>query len=396
VDWDELHRLLDQELNRLPAKYRSGIILCDLEGRSRKEAARQLGLPEGTLSSRLATGRQMLARRLAPHGIGVPAAGLAAALAAQAASASVGPALLSATARAAVLTTAGQTAGLVSTHVVTLTQGVLKTMLLHRLKALTILLLGTVLGGLGAGVIAVPSRSAALAQGAQAAAPPAAQVTRAAPEEPLDAKLLLSPEIQQELRLSKNQVQRLKDAASSADRQNEGTRKEIQQLQERIAQLQKQLQSLREKTEADRDGAVRRAAPDILSARALERLRQIQRQHRSPDQLLKDPRVQRWLKLDDEQMMKIEKAFKDSPGSVSPYVLLGRVHEPVTAYWEASKVAASSNVWFSFRDLDTGALAKVAEILTPAQRRSLRAWMGEPFQGANLDWLQPTKPGKSR
>src|SRR5262249_25504826 len=50
---DDLHRLLDEELARLPDKYRVPVVLCDLEGRTRREVARQLELPEGTLSSRL-------------------------------------------------------------------------------------------------------------------------------------------------------------------------------------------------------------------------------------------------------------------------------------------------------------------------------------------------------
>src|SRR2546425_1130420 len=59
----ELRRLLDEELNRLPDKYRVAVVLCELEGRPRKQVARQLGVPEGTLSSRLATARRLLAGR---------------------------------------------------------------------------------------------------------------------------------------------------------------------------------------------------------------------------------------------------------------------------------------------------------------------------------------------
>ena len=63
--WNDLQPLLDQELSRLPDKYRVAIVLCDLEGKTRKEAARQLGVPEGTLAARLAQGRGLLAKRLA-------------------------------------------------------------------------------------------------------------------------------------------------------------------------------------------------------------------------------------------------------------------------------------------------------------------------------------------
>src|SRR5262249_55297362 len=85
VDFEALHQALDSELEQLPEKYRVTLVLCDLEGRSRKEAARHLKIPEGTVSSRLAKGRELLAGRLARHGLTLSAGALAVALANQAA-----------------------------------------------------------------------------------------------------------------------------------------------------------------------------------------------------------------------------------------------------------------------------------------------------------------------
>src|SRR5262249_18566720 len=77
----ELHCVLDRELSGLPDKYRTAIVLYDLEGRSRREVATRLSTPEGTISSRLAQGRQLLARRLARHGFAISAGALATTLA---------------------------------------------------------------------------------------------------------------------------------------------------------------------------------------------------------------------------------------------------------------------------------------------------------------------------
>src|SRR5262245_9639058 len=67
-DQAELRDLLDWELSRLPDKYRAPVVLCELEGRSIKEAAQTLDCPAGTVASRLARGRDLLAKRLRRQG----------------------------------------------------------------------------------------------------------------------------------------------------------------------------------------------------------------------------------------------------------------------------------------------------------------------------------------
>jgi RNA polymerase sigma factor (sigma-70 family) len=156
--WNDLQPLLDQELNRLPDKYRVAVVLCDLECKTRKEVARQLGLPEGTVASRLATARTMLAKRLARHGLIVSLASLPV-VSSQGAAASVPASLLAATVQAVSL--GASRPAVVPAQIIALTQGVLNTMLLTKLKiAATVLLV--VAGGIGAGEVIYHSRAAQL------------------------------------------------------------------------------------------------------------------------------------------------------------------------------------------------------------------------------------------
>src|SRR5262249_42831001 len=131
-DW---RPLLDEELNQLPDKYRSAVVLCHLEGLSRREAARRLGIPEGTLSSRLATALERLAGRLAQRGVALPAAALVA-LGSGTATARVPAGLAERTVQAATLVAAGQaaSAGAIPGPVAALTEKVMKAMLFANLK----------------------------------------------------------------------------------------------------------------------------------------------------------------------------------------------------------------------------------------------------------------------
>jgi RNA polymerase sigma factor (sigma-70 family) len=115
----ELRSALDDELARLPEKYRAPLVLCYLEGATRDEAARQLGWPLGTLKSRVERGRELLRARLTRRGLTLGVALSAATLADNATCIAARDGLI----RAAVFMAEGKalTGGLVSTRVLGLT-----------------------------------------------------------------------------------------------------------------------------------------------------------------------------------------------------------------------------------------------------------------------------------
>src|SRR5262245_46029918 len=152
--WRDVRPVLDDEISRLPAKYRVPFVRCYLEGCTNEEAAAELGCPVGTIHSRLAWTRERLRSRLLRRGVTLTAAGLTVLLANRAAPAAVAPALAETTLHAAFAYAAHPAAvSGVSAGAAALAKGELRTMFLAKLKVGAAVVLTLVVCG-GAGGLA--------------------------------------------------------------------------------------------------------------------------------------------------------------------------------------------------------------------------------------------------
>ena len=154
-DRHELGAVLDEEIGRLPERFRRPLVLCYLEGRTQEEAARDLKWTAGTLRGRLAKAREILRSRLTRRGL-APSGGCLMGLSpTDVTPAAVPPPLAMATVRAAISFAARSTsAGPVSASAASVAEGVLKTMIVTPMKIAATALLAA------AGLVALPYLSA--------------------------------------------------------------------------------------------------------------------------------------------------------------------------------------------------------------------------------------------
>jgi len=152
LTWQELHDVLDEEIGRLPEKYQAALVFCYFEGKTHAQAAKELGWPKNTLTSRLERGRELLRQQLVRRGITLSVAALATALSEEALAAPVGAMLAINTVKAAMSVAAGKAVagGCLSAQALALAEEAMAGMMLVKAKLVVIVLvLGLAAGGAG-------------------------------------------------------------------------------------------------------------------------------------------------------------------------------------------------------------------------------------------------------
>lgn len=265
----DMRETLDQELEALPDVYRAAVILCDLEGLSRKDAALRLGWSEGTLSGRLSRARSLLAGRLSRRGLALPLGGISVLNAT--ATAGVPSMLLESTTRIGILVAAGEAVAVAPASVAALTEGVMKAMLLTKLKgmAMTVVvgsaILATAVGGWQAN-----ATGAGDPQTGDRAKAPSAQRNQAREAD--------------------------KDRIAELERERDQLLRQVRQLQDRLTELEKMErgvdptgrvnEALLKQLHAELAKATASGAQDMakeLANRIEEQLRRLQQQQRASD-----------------------------------------------------------------------------------------------------------------
>lgn len=260
--WQELRLILDEELQRLPVKYRLPLVLCYLEGKSQRVIARELGWPDGTVATRILKAKELLREQLTRRGLTLSAGVVGVALTQGMAGASLPVSLISSTVKAALLLQAGEAlAGVLSIKVIALMEGTVQAMLWTKMKLTAVVLLLA----MGAGGVAYQARSQE-----------APKQKRTGQQEDLQLRV---QEMEHERQALKDRVQmleaRLRDPSRDSFRDLTTEQEQaLAAVQVALAQLRKTIQgdaarqeSLREVSDAARrlDEAVKKVRPAAQS-----------------------------------------------------------------------------------------------------------------------------------
>jgi RNA polymerase sigma factor (sigma-70 family) len=371
--WQDLQPLLDQELSLLPEKYRAVIVLCDLEGKTRKEAALCLGVPEGTIAGRQARARAMLAKRLARHGFTVSGGSLAALLSRGAASASAPASAVVSTIKSASILTAG---GALAANVAALTEGVVKAMLISKLKSVVgilVVLLGFSLGTVAlSGVFAqgdgkrldsatvnergVQTKVKGAAEARVIQAPAQAQDILPLPRLS-GVNLIMNKSVREELNLTADQV---KDLWA-------GVHKLREKYKDEFAKHETREQAERAGLFAKVDKEVLKGLDAILKPEQAKRLTQIQLDdaaQRVGAGVFLYSDVAKELQLTDSQKQRAQAIFNQSCHDVTALAFSGATRE---------------EAWEEARKINKKAMDDVRSSLNDEQKKKLEEMTGKPF-----------------
>jgi RNA polymerase sigma factor (sigma-70 family) len=434
----DLGAVIDDEVNRLPAKYRQPLVLCYLEGQTNAEAARRLDCPCGTLFTRLARAREMLRGRLAGRGVTLSAAGLATALAAEAAA--VPDALVGSTLRAAAEFAAGSAAaGGASAGAAALAEGVLQSMYINRLKAVAFGVFVVLLVGSGGAALAYHALASGTRAGRElqppaggrgtdvAAAGPSSKESK--PEGPARAgpaavlasgtgssfgctggggfgfgggafagpgvaaagggfggfgsgvavscrmALLTQPAVQRDLGLNRDQLRKLTDAQTR--QQKSVTRL----LGQGPAGALADPDAYRKKWEELHQDA-EKAVDDVLTAAQGKRLGEISLQQRG-GHALADPEVAEALKLTGEQRDKVQEIEAGAAKEMQQLGARGMESMAQAGLNPAAFQQVSLQLRKKFDDLNQETGKKLLEVLSADQQAKWKELTGKPLKGGS-------------
>ena len=382
---DDLAAVIDEAIAVLSGPLRDAVILCELKGMNRKDAARQLGIAEGTLSSRLASARRKLAGILRHRGVVLPAGAMIA-------NAAVPPSLLTAAVQAF------SNPHAVSATVRTLAQTGVGMLLANKLKigVFAAVLSGFLTGGVSwslaspaeAEPTAMPSpkkRYDPIRKDAAKAAPvPAAAADKATIEALADMEghLLLNRKVLKDLKCDFDQFDKIMDAMEAAQkRAQDKTSEAMAQFRANPAAgrnpvgFQKMVAEAQEVGAKELNKAVAGVVADALTPAQRKRLREIDLQARGHEAFT-TPAVAKALDLNAKQKEQFAANAKQVEEDVARAT---QRPAPVAVPGGFTARFNSADSEKAVRDARAEGLKRALAVLTDDQKAAWKKLTGEPF-----------------